>query len=149
MKIFLGSDHAGFELKKELLEHLVHHGYDVEDVGPHTLDPKDDYPQFAFAVTTKILGSDDKDPRGILICGSGQGMVIAANRVRGIRAALAWDEESAKASRHDDDTNILALPGRMVDIKTAFAVADTWLKQKFSGAPRFARRLKEIEELYG
>ncbi|MBI3983988.1 RpiB/LacA/LacB family sugar-phosphate isomerase [Candidatus Microgenomates bacterium] len=149
MKVFIASDHAGFELKNALREHLTHRGYEVEDLGPHTLDPADDYPQFAFALTTKLLGSDDKDPRGILICGGGQGMVIAANRVRGIRAALAWNEEVAEASRTDDDSNVLALAGRFIDNATAYRVAEAWLRARFSGAERHRRRLAEIEELYG
>lgn len=149
MKIFIGSDHAGFEFKKRLLEHLVHSGHEVEDIGPHTLNPDDDYPQFAFSVTTKLLGSEDKDPRGILVCGSGQGMAIAANRVRGIRAALAWNEESAKTSRHDDNSNVLTLPARLVDEELMLKIADTWLKEEFSDSPRYQRRLKEIEALYG
>ncbi len=149
MKIFLGSDHAGYELKSDIREHLVHSGHEVEDVGPHTLDPKDDYPQFAFAVTTKLLGDDDDDSRGILICGSGQGMTIAANRVRGIRAATAWNEQSAKDCREDDNCNVLTLPARLVDSEDALKIIDVWLKTPFSNSPRHQRRLKEIEELYG
>ncbi|MBI4101291.1 RpiB/LacA/LacB family sugar-phosphate isomerase [Candidatus Microgenomates bacterium] len=150
MRIFLSSDHAGFELKNSLREHLVHHGLKkVEDLGPSTLNPNDDYPQFTYRLTTKLLGSTDKDPRGIMVCGSGQGMCIAANRVRGIRAALVWNEEVAKDSRQDNDSNVLCLPARFLDTETAYRIADTWLKEPFSGAARHKRRLDEIEELYG
>jgi ribose 5-phosphate isomerase B len=149
MKVFLAADHAGYELKNDLREHLAHKGYDVEDIGPHNLNPKDDYPQFAYQTTAKLLGSDDKDPRGILICGSGQGMAIAANRVRGIRAAVAWNEESAKASRQDDDSNVLTLPARFLDNETIYRIVETWLSEPFSGASRHRRRLEEIEHLYG
>lgn len=149
MVIFLASDHAGFELKNELREHLVHHGHKVEDMGPATLDPEDDYPQFTYRVTTKVLGSEDKDPRGILICGSGQGMGMAANRVRGIRSIVAWNEEVAKAGRQDENSNVLALPSRFLDNATVFRIADAWLEEPFSNAARHRRRLEEIEELYG
>src|ERR1019366_163513 len=110
MKLYLGADHAGYELKNALREHLFHLGYEVEDLGAETLDTEDDYPRYAYAVAVKVLGGDDD--RGILVCGSGQGMSIAANRVNGIRATLAWSDESAIASRRDDDSNVLVLPSR-------------------------------------
>ncbi|MEX0934327.1 MAG: RpiB/LacA/LacB family sugar-phosphate isomerase [Candidatus Saccharimonadales bacterium] len=149
MMIYLAADHAGFEMKLMLLEHLVHHGNEVEDLGPNTLDKEDDYPNYAFKVTTKVLGSSDEDPRGILLCGSGQGMAMAANRVAGIRAAIAWDEDIAKLSREHEDTNILTLPSRFISSEEAFKITDVWLKTKFSKAPRHQRRLDEIESLYG
>ncbi len=149
MVIYLAADHAGFEMKLVLLEHLVHHGYEVEDLGPSTLDKEDDYPNYAFKVTTNILGSEDEDPRGILICGSGQGMAIAANRVSGIRAALAWNEDIARLSREHEDVNVLTLPARFISNEEAFKIVDIWLKTDFSKAPRHQRRLDEIEQLYG
>src|SRR5580704_10223289 len=102
MTIFLGADHAGYELKTVLREHLAHRGYDIVDVGAKTLEDHDDYPRYAYAVAAKILGAEDAD-RGILVCGSGQGMSMAANRVNGVRAALSWNVESAVASREDDN----------------------------------------------
>jgi ribose 5-phosphate isomerase B len=147
MKIFLASDHAGYQLKEKLEAHLVKSGYDVEDIGNKELDPDDDYPQFAYAATTKVLGSDNA--RAILVCGSGQGMCIAANRVRGIRASLCWDEASARETRNDNDSNVLCVPARALETEEAFKMIDTWLKTAFSGAPRHMRRLREIEELYG
>lgn len=149
MKIYISADHAGYELKNELREHLAHHKHDVEDLGPATLDPEDDYPQFAYRLTTKLLGSEDPDVRGILVCGSGQGMAIAANRVRGIRAAVVWDEESAKETRQDNDSNVISLPARYLNADTAKKIIDTWLKEPFSNAPRHRRRLEEIEDIYG
>lgn len=149
MKIFLGSDHAGFYLKEKVFAHLSKLEYDVEDVGDKTLDPADDYPQFAFGVTTKLLGSEDPDPRGILLCGSGQGMCIAANRIRGIRASLVWNEAIAKETRNDNDSNVLCLPARELKDEEALAIIDTWLRTPFSGAERHARRIREIEEIYG
>lgn len=148
MNVYLGSDHAGFYLKETVFAHLSKLGYDVEDVGDKTLDPADDYPQFAFAVTTKVLG-DTADAKGILLCGSGQGMCMAANRVRGIRAAVVWDKTVARETRNDNDSNVLCVPARLLDEADALAIIDTWLETPFSGAARHARRIKEIEELYG
>ncbi|HSE61219.1 MAG TPA: RpiB/LacA/LacB family sugar-phosphate isomerase [Candidatus Saccharimonadales bacterium] len=151
MIIYLGSDHAGYHLKEKVEAHLLKNGYAVEDVGNKVLDPADDYPQFAYAAATKVLGSTDSDPRAILLCGGGQGMAIAANRVRGIRAVVIWDDEQARLSRNDNDANVLALPARVLEDnpKQAYSIIDTWLKTPFSKAERHARRLREIEEIYG
>ena len=149
MKVFIGADHAGFRLKEAVAAHLAKRGYDVEDGGDKQLDPADDYPHFAYTVTTKVLGSEDGEARGILLCGSGQGMCIAANRVRGIRAALCWSEEIARETRTDNDSNVLCIPARTLSTEEAFIIIDTWLETPFSGAARHVRRIKEIEELYG
>lgn len=151
MIVFLGSDHAGFHLKEKVEAHLLKNGIKVEDVGNTVLDPADDYPQFAFLAATKILGSTDDDPRAILLCGGGQGMAIAANRVRGIRAVVVADETEAKMSRNDNDANVLALPARVFEDnqQQAFDIIDLWLKTPFSKAERHVRRLREIEEIYG
>lgn len=149
MKVFVGADHAGFRLKGTVVAHLSKMGYDTEDDGDMQLDPVDDYPQFAYTVTTKVLGSEEDDARGILLCGSGQGMAIAANRVRGIRAALCWNEEVARETRNDNDTNVLSLPVRFLSEEEILRIIDTWLQTPFSGAERHVRRIREIEELYG
>lgn len=149
MKVYLGSDHAGFYLKEKIFAHLTRAGYDVEDAGDKVLDPADDYPQFAYMVTTKVLGSEDSDARGILLCGGGQGMCIAANRVRGIRAVVVWNEHEAKIARNDNDSNVLCLPARSLEDKDLLAIVDVWLKTPFSKAARHTRRLREIEEIYG
>ena len=148
MKIYLAADHAGYELKNILSEHLVHNGYDVADMGARTLDPDDDFAQYAYATTTKILG-DEGDSRGILICGSGEGMAMAANRVRGIRAAVIWTVQGAKETRNDNDSNVLTLPSRMIDTETAIAITEAWLQEPFSGEERHQRRIDQIEQLYG
>ncbi|HEY2004021.1 MAG TPA: RpiB/LacA/LacB family sugar-phosphate isomerase [Candidatus Saccharimonadia bacterium] len=148
MKIFLGADHAGYELKNQLKEHLIHNGYEVEDVGAKTLDDDDDYPRYAYALAAKILGADEDD-RGVLICGSGQGMSMAANRVNGVRAALAWNADSAKAARADDNSNVLVLPARFVAEEAALDMVDAWLATEFKSDPKYLRRLDELEELYG
>lgn len=148
MKLFVGADHNGFELKNQVREHLEHGGFDSEDVGAITLDPDDDYPQYAFAVTTKVVGEEDP-AFGILVCGSGQGMAIAANRVPGIRAAVVWSPAEARAARRDDNANVLVLPANMIDVDTTLAIVDDFLNQKFATEPRYQRRLKQIEDIYG
>lgn len=151
MIVYLGSDHGGFYLKEKVEAHLVKAGITVEDVGNKELDPADDYPQFAFAAATKLLGSTDPDPRAILICKGGQGMAIAANRIRGVRAVVISDVEEARMSRNDNDANVLSLPARVLedDETLAFTIIGTWLKTPFSKAERHTRRLREIEEIYG
>lgn len=149
MKIYLGSDHNGFHLKEAVEAWLKKEGYDVEDVGDKVLDPKDDYPQFAQAAAHKVLTSDDDDPRAILICGGGQGMAIAANRFKGIRAAVIWDEYEAKMTRIDNDSNILSLPSRVLDgdMNNVKNIVTTWLNTKFSGIARHQRRNDELDEV--
>lgn len=146
MVIYIGADHNGFALKYKLTDYLKRAGYTVEDEGDDHLDPDDDFPVFAGKVVTAILSSTDPDPRGILLCGSGQGMCIAANRHKGIRAALCWDRQSARESRNDDNTNILCLPARILEEKEADIIVETWLNTDFANAPRFVRRLNEIDQ---
>lgn len=148
MKIFIGSDHMGFHLKEKLFAYLAKHGYDVEDVGDQALDPNDDFPEFAQAAAIKIIGSTDKDPRGILLCGGGQGMAMAANRFRGIRASVIWDAYEAKMTRNDNDSNMLCLPSRVLenDEKAWEGIVETWLNTPFADAPRYKRRNAQIDE---
>lgn len=147
MKIYMGADHNGFELKAKLTEELTRAGYTVVDEGDRQLKPDDDFPQFAERVVRAIQGSDDKDARGILICGSGQGMCIAANRFKGIRASLVWDVTEAHASRNDDDSNVLCLPARYIQSGEALKIAEAWLAAPFAGAQRFKRRISELDQL--
>jgi ribose 5-phosphate isomerase B len=149
MKIYLGSDHQGFHLKGEVFAYLAKHNYDVEDVGDQTLDPDDDFPEFAAAAALRVIGSDDKDPRGILICGGGQGMAMAANRFHGIRASVIWDAYEAKMTRNDNDSNVLCLPARILeDDDSAWeGIIETWLSTPFADAVRFKRRNAQIDEL--
>lgn len=151
MKIYLGSDHQGFELKQALFGYLSSHGYDVEDVGNRQLNPDDDYPQFAQMAALKILGDEDDEARAILVCGGGQGMAMAANRFRGIRAAVVRDAHEAKMSRLDNDANVLSLSAEQLrgDEEAVHGIIETWLNTKFSGAARHQRRIKEIDEIYG
>jgi ribose 5-phosphate isomerase B len=149
MKIYLGADHQGFHLKEQVFAYLVKRGYEVEDVGDKTLDPGDDFPVFAQAVALKILGSDELDARGILICGGGQGVAMAANRFKGIRASVIWDAYEAKMTRYDNDSNVLCLPARIVgdDVGTWEGIIETWINTEFANAVRFKRRNAELDEL--
>lgn len=149
MRIYLGSDHQGFHLKEKIFAYLVKNGYEVEDVGDKVLNPDDDFPDFAYMVATKVLGSEDKDPRGILLCGGGQGMAMAANRVSGVRAAVIWDAHEAKMTRHDNDSNVLALPSRILEDEDENwqGIIETWLNTPFAGAPRYVRRNQKLDQL--
>lgn len=147
MKIYVGADHNGFYLRNSLLKYLKKAGYSVSDEGDATLDPADDFPVFARAVVKDVLSSEDKEPRGILICGSGQGMCMAANRFKGIRACLGFDRESIQSSRNDDDANILCLPAHLLKEDEANLLVETFLNTPFAGAVRFRRRLQELDEL--
>lgn len=150
MKIYLGADHQGFAMKEQVFAYLAKRGYEVEDVGDRELNTSDDFPEFAQMAALQVLGDDPKDdPRAILICGGGQGMCMAANRFRGIRASVIWDEYEAKMTRNDNDSNVLCLPSRVLaEDKTAWQnIIDTWLKTPFAAAPRYKRRNAQIDEL--
>ncbi len=149
MKIYLGSDHNGFHMKEKVFAYLAKHGYDVEDVGGRELDPSDDFPQFAQTAALKVIGDDTKDPRAILLCGSGQGMAMAANRFSGIRASVIWDAFEARMTRNDNDSNVLCLPSRVLedDDPAWQGIIETWLNTPFAGAVRFKRRNAQIDEL--
>lgn len=146
-KIFIGADHNGFEMKAYLIKELGRAGYDLVDEGSKQLDPEDDFPLYTERVVLALKADGQKDSKGILICGSGQGVCIAANRFNGIRATVIWNEQEARAARNDDDANVLCLPARSIDNKQALSIAFTWLKTPFSAAPRFKRRIKQIDEL--
>lgn len=147
MKIYIGADHNGFQLKRQLLEYLTRSGYAVSDEGDLTPDPDDDYPLFAAKVVNAMRASDDAEPRGLLICGSGQGICIAANRFKGIRAAVCDNTDEARSGRNDDDTNVLCLPARVVATAQAESIVKTWLDTAFAGAPRYKRRIVQLDEL--
>ncbi len=147
MKIFIGADHNGFQLKAALIVALQKSGYDIQDAGDTQLQPDDDFPQFAARAVNSMKASGDDGARGILICGSGQGMCMAANRFKGIRASLVWNVHEAHAARNDDDSNVLCLPAQSVSESEAVAIAEAWLKTPFAGAPRFKRRIAEMDQL--
>jgi len=146
MKIYLGADHNGFERKKELTDYLRRSGYEVVDESNVKLEPEDDFPQFASRVINAMRAEGD-EARGILLCGSGQGMCMAANRFKGIRAALASDQEDARSARNDDDSNVLCLSSRYLDFDTTVGIVHTWLMTPFAGASRFKRRIAQLDDL--
>ena len=146
MKIFLGADHNGYQLKEQIEDYLKGLGHDVVDLSGDQLDPADDFPVHAGKVAANVLAT--KDSVGILLCGSGQGVCMAANRFKGIRASLVWNEAEAKSSRNDDDSNVLCLPaGEIRDIAVAKELINAWLNTPFEGAVRYVRRIKEMDEL--
>ena len=150
MKIYLGSDHNGFHLKEKIFAYLAKREIDVEDVGDKEPDPDDDFPQFAQLASLKVIGDEDPDARAILICGGGQGMAMAANRFRGIRASVIWDKEEARMTRNDNDSNVLCLPSRVLDQEDERAwqdIVDTWLHTPFAGATRYKRRNAELDDI--
>jgi ribose 5-phosphate isomerase B len=144
LKIAIGADHAGFPLKSVLLDHLKSHGYIVADLGTSSTDPCD-YPDFAQAVAESVR-SNDAD-LGIAICGSGVGASVAANKVPGIRAAVCHDTFSARQGREDDNLNVLCMGARVIGPGLAVVILDEFLKARFSGAQRHARRLSKIDSI--
>ena len=150
MQVFIGADHRGFAMKEQVEAYLAKRNYPVEDVGNFVYDQDDDFPRYAAAAAIKVIGSDDDDPRAILICGGGQGMAIAANRFKGIRAVVVTDAEDARTARHDNDSNVLALPAGLMeslDESVWQGIVDTWLTTKYDGAQRYQRRIEQLDEL--
>lgn len=141
MHIVIGSDHAGFDLKHQLKEHLRARGMEVVDKGTHVKDSVD-YPDLAHAVAAAVLS--DPNLLGIIICGSGNGVNISANRHKGVRSALAWIPEVAKLAREHNNANVLALPARFVSLEEAKAIVDAYLDATFEGG-RHQRRVEKIE----
>lgn len=143
IKIAVGSDHAGFELKNDLLVHLLENGYELEDMGPDSAESVD-YPDYAHKVAQSV--SDGDNNLGILICGSGNGVCITANKHQGVRAALAWAPELASLARQHNNANVLCLPARFVSEETAFQIVDAYLNAQFEGG-RHENRVNKIEKL--
>jgi ribose 5-phosphate isomerase B len=142
--VALGADHAGFPLKETLRGWLIDHGYQVLDVGAHSATEPVDYPDYAVQVGLAV--ADGKADRGVLVCGTGIGMAIAANKVGGVRAALCADLSTARASRHHNDANVLCLGGRLVGGEMATEILQAWLEADFAGE-RHARRVDKIAEV--
>ncbi len=143
MRIAIGSDHAGFSLKEELKEFLIKKGYQVKDVGAFS-DDSVDYPEFSEKVA--VLVSQKKADRGIVICGTGIGVSIVANKVPGVRAALCQNVFTARYSRRHNDSNVLALGARVVELTQAKKIIITWLTTSFEGG-RHERRVKQIKKI--
>ena len=146
MKIAIGSDHAGFELKQEVRKFIADLGHEVLDVGAFKEDPSDDYPDFAEAVGTVL--HEKNAERGVLICGSGVGVSVAANKMPGIRAAMCHDTYSAHQGVEHDNMNVIVLGARIIGTALANEVVGAFLKAQFqSNEPRFVRRLNKVNAI--
>lgn len=141
MNIAIGSDHAGFKLKNELIVSLLEKGFEIQDFGPDS-EESVDYPDYAHPVAESVLSGENA--LGILICGSGNGVCISANKHKGIRAALAWDEEVAALARQHNNANIVCIPARFVSKAKAMKIAEAFLAATFEGG-RHLRRVEKIE----
>ncbi len=145
-KVALGSDHAGFELKEWLKKRLVEAGYECFDLGTNNSQPCD-YPDFSFAVAIAVVSG--KCDTGIVVCGTGIGSSIAANKVPRARCALCWNEYTARMARTHNDANILALGARVIGAELAWEIVKVWLETPFSGEERHKRRLEKIASFEG
>jgi ribose 5-phosphate isomerase B len=144
VRVYLGSDHAGFELKTRLIEWLAGAGHEPVDCGPETYTQDDDYPPYVMRAAHGVI--NDPGSLGIVIGGSGNGEQIASNKIPGIRAAVAWTDETAQLARQHNDANVLSLGARMYSIDDAIGFARIFVSTPFSGEPRHARRLAEIAD---
>jgi len=145
VRIALGADHAGFEFKQQVSDILTSLGHEVDDLGAHRFDPLDDYPDFTRPVAESVAtGSAD---RGLLVCGSGVGASIAANKIAGIRAAMCHDTYSARQGVEHDDMNVLCLGARIVGIELAREIISAFLGARFSAEERHVRRLAKVKAM--
>ena len=144
--IYIGADHRGFQLKEKLKEYLLLQGKEPEDVGAYSQKMDDDYPDFAYAAALKVAENPEGN-RGILLCGSGMGMDVAANKVRGIRATIAYSKNAAIHSRTNDDVNIITLAADVLLFEEARGIVEAFLTTDFSKEERHVRRIKKIEEI--
>lgn len=144
--IYIASDHAGFQLKKYLAERIKNDlETEVKDLGPKNIDENDDFPDFAAPLAKQVVKSDKNF--GILICGSGHGMCIAANKIKGTRAIVGYSIQGAELARKHNNANIICLAGRVLTEEHALAITKTFLATKFETEPRFVRRNKKIAQL--
>ncbi len=143
MKIAIGSDHGGFEMKEAVKKHLLERGFEVDDCGTYDLSSCD-YPQFGKAVAKKVASGDAE--KGVVVCTTGIGISITANKVKGIRCALCSEPLSAKMTRLHNDANVLALGGKMIGENLAMEIVDTFFDTPFSGEEKHSRRIAQIEE---
>jgi ribose 5-phosphate isomerase B len=143
MRVHIGCDHAGFELKNHLAQLLTAAGHDVVDHGPAVYDAGDDYPPYCLRTAEAVVA--DQGSLGIVIGGSGNGEQIAANKVKGVRAALAWSTETAKLSRQHNDANVVSIGARMHSLEDAVGFVELFLATPYSGEDRHTRRIKTLE----
>lgn len=147
MRVHLGSDHAGFELKAALIRRLAELGHEPVDHGPAELDPEDDYPPYIIAAAEATVG--EPGSLGVVIGGSGNGEAIAANKVTGVRCALAWSIETATLGRQHNDANVVSVGARMHDVATAVGFVETFVSMAFSAEPRHERRIAMLTAYEG
>ena len=145
MRLAVAADHAGFEMKSELVSWLESEGHQVMDLGAHVMDPDDDYPDFSAAVARSLCSEETE--RGVIICGSGVGACITANKVRGIQACLCHDTYTARQGVEHDDMNVVCIGGRVIGIELAKAVLEAFLEARFIPEPRFQRRLDKLAQV--
>lgn len=144
MRVYLGSDHAGFDTKKAIIEHLKATGHEPIDVGAHEMDPADDYPAYCLEAARRTVA--DEGSLGIVLGGSGNGEQIAANKVPGARCALCWSVEIAKLARQHNNAQLMSLGGRFLSDEEALAIVDAFLAEPWSEEPRHQRRIDIIAE---
>ncbi|MEO3938461.1 ribose-5-phosphate isomerase [Dermatophilaceae bacterium Soc4.6] len=142
MRVHIGGDHAAYDLHQALVAHLTGAGHDVTDHGPHVLDPEDDYPVAVLRAACAVAA--DPESLGVVLGGSGNGEQIAANKVPGVRAALAWSVELATLAREHNDARVVSIGGRFTALEEAAAIVDAFLATPFSGVERHARRLAMV-----
>lgn len=142
MRVYLGSDHAGFELKAYLADHLKATGHEVIDVGPTVYDPDDDYPPYCVEAARRVVA--DEGSLGVVLGGSGNGEQIAANKVSGCRAALAWSPQTASLAREHNDAQVVGIGARMHTPEEAVAIVDAFVSTAFSNGERHARRIAMV-----
>ena len=145
MRVAIGADHGGYPLKEELKGYIESLGHEVVDVGARELDPADDFPDFTKAVAESV--TSDEVRRGVMICGSGVGASVAANKVKGIRASVCHDTYSAHQGVEHDDMNVLCMGARIIGIELAREVASAFLSAEFAPEERFQRRLDKVLEM--
>ncbi|MFD7311686.1 MULTISPECIES: ribose-5-phosphate isomerase [unclassified Promicromonospora] len=144
MRLHIAADHAGYDLKQHLVGHLTAAGHEVVDHGAHELDPQDDYPSFCLSAGEAVVA--EPGSLGIVIGGSGNGEQIAANKVTGVRAVLAWSLETAKLGRQHNDANVIAVGGRMHSVEEATSFVEAFVAEPFSGDARHQRRIDQLAE---
>lgn len=144
--LYIASDHAGFKLKQHLTKYIQNHlKLEVFDMGPEKLDKNDDYPDYAASLSKEVVKNEAS--LGILICGSGHGMCVAANKIKGTRASVIYNIESAEAGKKEDNLNIICLPGRTISPEHAEGIIKKFIETNFAGEERFVRRISKIKDL--
>lgn len=151
MRVYLGADHQGFFLKNKISEYLAKAGYSITDYSEESYRPDDDFPQYAEAAARRVVDEEDDTDVAILICGGGQGMAMAANRIKGVRAIVATNVDDARYGRNDNDANVLCLPARVLDnMQGDFVwkdIVDTFLTTPFAGSERYIRRNRQLDKI--